>query len=196
MIKKLRRKFVLSNMALVSIVLVMVFIAVCLFYQQILRAATEEVLRQSIAIRNGQWHKPMLGVPMQKPRMEHIPSFSVMIDAEGNIQDSFGRDNVSISDSALIEAVSQVQNPGYGTLPELSLRYLCMETPDGTRIAFAIPAMNAPVCVTSSSFPLPLACSLYALSLASVFFWHARLCALWKKPGHSSGGLSQMPAMN
>ena len=137
MIKKLRRKFVLSNMALVSIVLVMVFIAVCLFYQQILRAATEEVLRQSIAIRNGQWHKPMLGVPMQKPRMEHIPSFSVMIDAEGNIQDSFGRDNVSISDSALIEAVSQVQNPGYGTLPELSLRYLCLETPDGTRIAFA-----------------------------------------------------------
>ena len=103
MIKKLRRKFVLSNMLLVSLALLVVFIAVCAVYHQVLRGETEQALRQAISMRIGdEKRKPLIGKPMGDGRTaEHVPAFTVLLDAEGGVQQILGREDVSITDQTI-----------------------------------------------------------------------------------------------
>ncbi|MGM9611974.1 MAG: sensor histidine kinase [Butyricicoccus sp.] len=141
MIQKLRRKFVLSNMLLVSLALLVVFIAVCAVYHQMLRGETEQALQQAISMRIGdEKRKPLIGKPMEDGRVvEHVPVFSVLLDAEGGIRQIDGREDISITDQTIESAVTQAQQsaPAEGTLADMSLRYLRQDTPDGIKIAFA-----------------------------------------------------------
>ena len=141
MIKKLRRKFVLSNMLLVSLALLVVFIAVCAVYHQMLRGETEQALRQAISMRIGdEKRKPLIGKPMGDGRtVEHVPAFTVLLDAEGGVQQILGREDVSITDQTIQSAVTQAQQSegAEGLLADMTLRYLKQDTPDGPKIAFA-----------------------------------------------------------
>lgn len=141
MIKKLRRKFVLSNMLLVSLALLVVFIAVCAVYHQVLRGETEQALRQAISMRIGdEKRKPLIGKPMGDGRtVEHVPAFTVLLDAEGGVQQILGREDVSITDQTIQSAVTQAQQSegAEGLLADMTLRYLKQDTPDGPKIAFA-----------------------------------------------------------
>lgn len=140
MIRKLRRKFVLSNMLLVSIVLVLVFIAVCSVYHHMLRGETEQALRQMTDMRAGEERrKPLLGGPMDKPAIDHVPAFAVLLDADGAVQSILGRENVAISDDTVTSAVGQALADGgeAGTLRGMALRFLRTSTPEGEKIAFA-----------------------------------------------------------
>ncbi len=141
MIQKLRRKFVLSNMLLVSMVLLTVFIAVCSVYHHVLRGETEQALRQAMTLRTGdERRKPLLGKPLDGMRSAgHVPAFTVLLDADGGVAQIIGRDSVSVTDSTIDSAVAQVLEGGMksGALQEMSLRFLREDTPDGPKIAFA-----------------------------------------------------------
>lgn len=141
MIKKLRRKFILSNMLLVSLVLLLVFIAVCAVYHQVLRGETEQALRQAITMRTGdERRKPLIGRPLDAGRfVDHVPAFAVLLNEDGSTAEIIGRDEISITDRTIEDAAAQARQweADEGTLPEMSLRYLRQDTPDGKKIAFA-----------------------------------------------------------
>lgn len=141
MIRRLRRKFILSNMLLVSLVLVMVFAAACGVYHRVLLGETERALRQAIILRGDDGlPKPMIGGPEgQAQPMDRVPAFSVLLADDGGVKQVFGSENVSVSDETLRRAVQLAQENGgaSGRLRELSLRFLRDETPDGVKFAFA-----------------------------------------------------------
>jgi signal transduction histidine kinase len=144
MIKKLRRKFVVIIMALVSAVLMTVFITLCASTYTRLRMDTETAAR--LTLENGNKpdrFRPEIAPGRPRPGGDvawNIPTFYVRVSADGRIVYSdYGR--VSITDETAREAVSAVLNAGEssGVLGDLELRYVSEPFfPDNeTAIAFA-----------------------------------------------------------
>ena len=156
MIRKLRRKFVLINMLLVSAVLLAVFVFLLAFTYRGLREQSVSALRLALRWEDEEFPfrieidlPPPEGHPEDeeagggRPDNRHvamIPVFTVVVDGDGSILSSTMGGNVTISDSALEEAVSQVLASGAreGTISSPRLRFLAQEEGDGSLvIAFA-----------------------------------------------------------
>lgn len=154
MIRKLRIKFILTNMALVSLVLIVVFAVLMASTSQRLAGQSMAAMRMSL-----EW-----GEDRDPPRFEFSPSseampekwenrgggefqqvmmipvFCVSLTEDGQVDAVYAQDSVSVSDQVLEEAVSQALESGTreGILNRLGLRYLVETGPEGeTRIAFA-----------------------------------------------------------
>lgn len=139
MISKLKRKFVLINMSLVSVVLIVVFVFIGLF-------SYEEVKQESFFAMDKALGRQM---NMEPPKMEigkgkdsrrepFIPTFSVLLDENQAIV-SISKENVSVTDGFVEEVTKAAltSNKNVGVFWDSQLRYLVRETPEGTKIAFA-----------------------------------------------------------
>lgn len=156
MIQKLRRKFILVNMSLVSLVLLIVFTSIGIFTYQ--RLSDDSVMAMERVLDFKQGASPEVTQIGKKPedgperkRMPLVPVFAVTLDENGNIKEVF-RENVAVEDELLKEVVSRVLESGggyeaistnlkleknEGVLLDQKLRYLIRSTPDGLKIAFA-----------------------------------------------------------
>lgn len=139
MVKKLRQKFVLINMCLMTLVLLVLFVALYISNSQRLSQESLSALRGMInAPMNFSGLKPQIGgKPAHMPGAA-IPSFMVVVNKKGEIVSTF-MDKVTISTEVLHQALVSVQShrEDSGILHSLRLRFLKRDTPDGTKIAFA-----------------------------------------------------------
>ncbi|NCB63873.1 MAG: two-component sensor histidine kinase [Clostridia bacterium] len=147
MIRNLRRKFILTNMLLVSLVLVIVFAVLVGSNYQKLSFQTEASLRSALMWRDDN-PPPRLEIGVPEPDRERrgdgphnffIPVFTVTLDETGAVADYNGGNNVEISDETVDQLVAAVQDQDdSGTVPGMSLRYLRETDSNGVRrIAFA-----------------------------------------------------------
>ena len=151
MLKKLRRKFILINMMLVSLVLLIVFAVLLGSTSQRLRGQSISAMRLAlkwgesmdppqieIALPEGE--EPDGGEPEAR-QLAMVPVFGVVLDEEGKIDSYAPGGNIQVSQEALEQAVEEVRKQGVseGTITKPShLRYLAEWDRDGTlRIAFA-----------------------------------------------------------
>ncbi len=133
MIRKLQTKFILINMLLVSVVLLVVFTALCLTNYQHLHSDSRQALERTLELDAGQ--PPMLDKPGgPKPSFVQL-TFSVTVDGTAYTLTPGG---VSVSEELLSEAVTAALNTDKtdGLLFGLQLRFLKRQTPEGLRIAF------------------------------------------------------------
>lgn len=139
MIRKLRRKFILINMMLVSLVLIIVFTSICFFSYQRMKAESYDVMKRVMDNKEGK-APPMLEIGGRPPHKAApmLPSFSVLLDGNGKII-SETRENVVVSDEVIAKVTQRVlaSERQDGVLFDMQLRFLKKQTPDGLRIAFA-----------------------------------------------------------
>lgn len=139
MIRKLRRKFVLTNMLLVALVLLMVFAALVASNYQRLANQSRTALRAALlwSDEGPDRFEFAAGPPEEASRVSMVPVFTVTLDENGEAAEVMGGGNVSVSSETVERAVALAQGEE-GVIPELDLRYLRETGPDGeTRIAFA-----------------------------------------------------------
>ena len=158
MIKKLRFKFILTNMALVSLVLVIVFGVLVGSTSQRLSAQSVSAMR--LALEWSELDDPPrfeFGPPpadleedayRQEARRNRgedrqfmmIPVFCAALNEDSSVAALHFRDSVEVSDEVLEQAVAQAlaKSSPSGVLPRLDLRYMVEVSADGvTHIAFA-----------------------------------------------------------
>ncbi len=130
MINKLKWKFVLILMLVVSILICTVFSAIYHVADQVASRAAVEVLRQSLTGAGAS--SPLFG-----PQGYDIPHFAVSISRDGYVAPISG--NVSIEDDLLLEvcAASLAQTADQGVLEDYGLRYMRVSYALETRVAFA-----------------------------------------------------------
>lgn len=144
MIRKLRRKFILINMALVFAVLLVVFVAVCYSSYRNLEEESKRAMYLALSPQEGggrqrgDWFRQP--IPGQEP-VGPIPGaavFSVLLDEGGELAAIDSR-FLTVTEDFAREAASQAlaREPWEGVLPELGLRFLKRQSPEGLRIAFA-----------------------------------------------------------
>lgn len=136
MIKKLRKKFVLINMSLVTVVLLAVMAVSCISGYQNSVSESKRALERAWAAPpkfelSATWFKP----PGESFSL--FPVFGVTLDQSGEIA-SVTANNVQVSDELVQEAVAAAlsQNSTEGVLGNLMLRYRVEQTPTGLRLAF------------------------------------------------------------
>ena len=136
MIKKLRKKFVLINMSLVTAVLFAVVAVSCISGYQNSVSESKRALERAWAPPpkfelSGRWFKP----PAES--LPLFPVFGVTLDQSGGIV-SVTANNVEVSDALVQQAVAAAlsQSSTEGVLSDLMLRYRVEKTPSGLRLAF------------------------------------------------------------
>lgn len=139
MIRNLKWKFILINMSLVTLVLVIVFAAICFFSYDRMSDDSYEALQRILSSDIGD-APPKLDIGDKRPRKapHMLPMFSVTVDDQGIIRSTV-RENVAVSDALISKVTADVLAGGRdsGVLMEMKLRYLMQETATETRIAFA-----------------------------------------------------------
>lgn len=132
MIKKLRLKFILINMIIVSIMLTLIF--GLLYY-----STSQNLERESIQMMKNLSSSPARMAPPGDPQMKmHLPYFSVTINQEGVATDIEGN-FFDLSDTEKINEIlsaSYATNSDSGVLKEYKLRFLRSNTPMGSQIVF------------------------------------------------------------
>ena len=139
MIRKLRKKFIIINMTLVSLVLVCVFLTISFStYQQLRKQSVDSMQRVLSQNPDSDPFKPEIGGFRPQQQFSFTPVFSVILNSGGSITDSYTQ-NVSVSDDVLQQAAQKAFSSGRseGILLEFNLRYLRQDSADGIRIAFA-----------------------------------------------------------
>lgn len=139
MIQTLRKKFILINMTLVSLVLIIVFATILFFNYQWLKTETTAVLSRIIHSEEGVAPPTLeVGDRRMDKREPMLPVFRVDLDTDGQLI-AVTKDNVEVSDELVAEVVKRAidDEDGEGILLDLGLRYLWEKGPSGTRIAFA-----------------------------------------------------------
>ena len=137
MIKRLRRRFVLTNMLLVSVVLLAVFCAVGASTVHQLSTENDIALRAELMhAAGGDAQKLFIGPARERPKEQRealLPTFSVTLDAEGNIL-RLNAQAVEISSEDAASAVAQALAAGgsAGSPSSPALRFLR----EGSNIAF------------------------------------------------------------
>jgi signal transduction histidine kinase len=133
MIKKLRWKFVIINMSIVTVILTAVFAVMLSMTKAGALSDSMLVLRRAASNDNA------INALSENASQMQIPFFAVDVDRSGNIVVLNGSyydmaDDTSIA--AIVEA-SIRQESDVGMLEEFGLRYYRQATPFGVRIAFA-----------------------------------------------------------
>ena len=139
MIQKLRRKFILVNMALVFHVLLIVFAALGYATLRQAETQTKDALDRAVMMKEDEpVPRPKIG-PMDHPEpFSMIPVFTITVDESGKvISENLMR--VEIADDVILTAVGNVLASGRqeGLLSSLNLRYLIRSYSGSARIAFA-----------------------------------------------------------
>lgn len=139
MIRRLRWKFVLINMALVATVLIIVFTVITIASYRQLRSDGDTAMRIALAWEANmppqRYQIRLDKIPQNQP--DFMPVFSAIVtDAGDALTIDAGR--VEISDDLAQEAVSlaMAQEENAGVLSSLNLRYLREALPGITKIAF------------------------------------------------------------
>lgn len=170
MIKKLRKKFVLINMSLVTAVLFGVVAVSCILGYQNSVAESRRALERA-------WAPPPkfeLSKRWLKPPEESFswsPVFGVTLDQSGEIV-SVMKNSVEVSDELAQQAVAEALAQGRreGVIRNMMLRYRVDLTPGGTRLAFVdrtrelqslLKLMLTSLAALSGGFAAFLAVSLY-----------------------------------
>ena len=137
MIRKLRRKFILITMLLVSLVLLIVFIVIC--FSSYRRMQSDSLTALQHALSRDEKLLPKLDLDKRKPGEPSsiLPVFCVQLDESGNILSVQG-ETVEPTDELVSYAVQGVSEQGRdsGILHSLSLRYQRIQTAGGAKIAF------------------------------------------------------------
>ena len=176
MLNKLRAKFVLITMSLVTLVLLCVFAAV------VVTTARQQERESIAAMENAlQWHSYRPSIFEFKLQSERkyvgrdliIPAFCVTVSKSGKVLFVASGSDVSVSSKVLNQAVSLALESGsvVGTLPELGLRYLIGEhSGSSMRIVFCDQQWEhaALLRLSLTSFLVGL-CALIPLFFISIF---------------------------
>lgn len=146
MIKKLRQKFILTNMLLVSLVLIIVFGVLLGTNYRRLVSQSQTAMRFALDWKD---RPPRLEIGGPRPdntnsgndepsKFSIVPVFSVLLDKDGNAS-TLQTNTVTVSDEVLAQAVKEAQSgqDDMGVISSLNLRYLRQTGFSGTRIAFA-----------------------------------------------------------
>lgn len=142
MIKKLRRKFILINMLLVTIILLAVLVT--LFFTSSRRYEREMHGAMLQATQPGRM-PPERKIEFRRepsPDQPHwrgfTPMFVVTLDQHNQITDTSVR-NLEVDDDTvrMLTDLALAKNPDEGRLRDYNLCYLKMNTPDGFKIVFA-----------------------------------------------------------
>jgi len=149
MIKKLRQKFILTNMLLGSLVRIIVFGVLLGTSYQRLVSQSQAAMRLALDWKD---RPPRFEIGGPRPdnsgsdnsdnndhsQFSIVPVFSVLLDKDGNVS-TIQTDTVTVSDEVLAQAVQEAQSGDndMGVISSLNLRYLRQSDFNGTRIAFA-----------------------------------------------------------
>lgn len=134
MIKKLKLKFILNNMLLLGIVICAVFMALCLLIYVTEENKITNTLEQNLLTVQG--HLPNIPHnPANNDDLIYDVSYTILVDAEGNILD---KTSGTPSEESIKDSISTVLDAEYnrGNLRKIHISYLKMETPHGTLISF------------------------------------------------------------
>ncbi len=139
MIGKLRHKFILINMLLISIVLLCTFLAVYQSTRQRLAQESTDLLHRTI--EEGFREKPLReesNPGIRRPDFKPMPTFTVTTDTEGNITSANGVLFDLSDQEALGEIVARCieSDQDTGIVAGENLRYLKQGIPEGVKIAF------------------------------------------------------------
>ena len=132
MIKKLRVKFVIVNMTIVTIMLILLL---GILYGSVSYSITRENenIMRTINISPRRPDRP-IGEEPERPQDANIglPFFTIQINNDGEITNTFG-DYYDLSDDVQAELykIASSSNEDMGEIKEYSFRYLRRETPDG-----------------------------------------------------------------
>lgn len=138
MLNKLRWKFVLINMILVTLVLTIVFTAVLAFsYRRLEMEGTQAMERVLHGVETNFPKREIGGKPPKEkdPSKMITAAFYVELDDNNTVQEVFGN-NVTVTDEAALSAIvasALAQGKSAGVIRGESLRFLIQ----GSRIAFA-----------------------------------------------------------
>lgn len=188
MIKRLRKKFILTNMLLVALVLITVFgVLVGYNYQRLVRQS-EEAMRTALkwsddapppVFQFGASHEEEMEEQGEERRFTMVPVFVVLLDEDGGPAQVTGGNNVEVSDQVVAQAVAAATEES-GAISGLNPRYL-QDTDRGgenSRIAFADMGWE-----TDSLWPLIRSSLLVgALALGGFFVISLMLSGLALKP--------------
>lgn len=146
MIGRLRRKWILTNLLLVGLVLTVVFTLFWSANAQRLREQTEASLRLALSWREGEGPprfeisaRPLDPWGEEERRFSMVPVFVVTLE-EGEITAINDGGQVDVSQETAAQAVEEALSTGAerGFLQELRLRFMVEATPEGVvRVAFA-----------------------------------------------------------
>ena len=146
MIKRLRKKFILTNMLLVALVLIIVFGALVGYNYQRLVRQSEEAMRTALkwsddapppVFQFGASHEEEMEEQGEERRFTMVPVFVVLLDEDGGPAQVTGGNNVEVSDQVVAQAVAAATEES-GAISGLNLRYLQDTDREGnSRIAFA-----------------------------------------------------------
>ena len=130
MIKRLRKKFILTNMLLVALVLITVFgVLVGYNYQRLVRQS-EEAMRTALkwsddapppVFQFGASHEEEMEEQGEERRFTMVPVFVVLLDEDGGPAQVTGGNNVEVSDQVVAQAVATEES---GAISGLNPRYL------------------------------------------------------------------------
>ncbi|MDH7497974.1 MAG: HAMP domain-containing sensor histidine kinase [Syntrophomonadaceae bacterium] len=139
MIGSLRRKFILINMALVSLVLLIAFSAICASSYQRVKGDTFKVMRRMAEGEPGAAPPPLdIGERPPRPAAPMLPVFAVAVGEDGEVT-AVSKEGVEVTDQLVQQVTARALATGSreGCLADLRLRFLRLDTPQGTRLAFA-----------------------------------------------------------
>ncbi len=131
MIKKLRRKFVLVIMSVVTVLIVAAFVGVLSFTSGNVRHQSEFALENALKSID----MPPLG---DKPGDRRVPALTVVADEDGTIV-AMTNQIFNLPDSDVPDILNEALDSGSesGIIRDRSLRYMTRETPSGdVRLAF------------------------------------------------------------
>lgn len=139
MITKLRNKFILINMILISIVLVIIFSAVYMSTRQRLSVESMDALQRALRDDKKMEFRPDdLRGPGPNQGFMALPTFTVRLDEDNKVISANGQ----LFDLSNAEALQQtvdlclVSQENTGVIEDADLRFLKQDTPEGMKIAF------------------------------------------------------------
>ena len=140
MLKKMRRRFVIVSMSLITVVLALAFFFLLFFNNQRLTGDVEQALERELNGPGEPYGQALeIGMPGRREPGLDVTSFVVLVDDEEEIQEIINPRGISISEDTLEDLVEDVLESGRsrGVLSDYSLRYALRQDDWGTRIAFA-----------------------------------------------------------
>lgn len=139
MIKKLRRKFVLINMILVTIVMCIVMGMLITTRVHAFHQESDRAMRRIIQMRQFDMHRLDLDPEKRRQPVNSTPVFLVILNEDGTIETIVSPESSEVTEALAQEAVkgAMLSDNEEGFLSDLRLRFLKQQTPDGQKIAFA-----------------------------------------------------------
>ena len=138
MLKKLKQKFILITVALLSVVFLAALIGISIFQMQRLTSDSYQLLEEMVGGPDDFHFRPRIDHASSESRQVMMPTFGVVVDQDGQIISSY-LDNVTISDDVLSSAIRYAleAETEKGRIRSLHLLFVKQQwRPDTIRIAF------------------------------------------------------------